>query len=242
MSEKKKKVILLYSGGRDSFLSSCLLVEAGYSVDMITFGNGLSISEKNARHGAKRLIKRYGSDRIAFLGAKSIAGIWRAFLLPYYNLMPSEILKEYGELTISQFNCLTCRMAMYTWAIIKAKQDNICFIADGARKSQGFVVELPSFIKELEVFLSTFEIKLLLPVFDLDMEQKRKDLLLLRGFTPKSLEPQCLIGVPLPNNKAPDETIQKAVIKYFNTIIVPKAKEIIAENYETNLGTNSVMI
>lgn len=55
----------------------------------------------------------------------------------------------------------------------------------------------------------------------------RKNSLILRGFVPKVLEPQCLIGVPLPGGKAPDLKIQKAVEKFYDKIILPRAREII---------------
>ena len=228
MNTKKKEAILLFSGGRDSFLAGCYLIEEGFKIYMVTFENGAGLAAQNAKHGVERIIKRYGKDKAEFLGVHSVAGIWREFFLPYFNMKPSEILKEFGELTISQFHCLTCRSAMYIWTIIKARQMGIKYIADGARKDQGFVIELPSMIDKFRNFFAEYGIKLLLPVWDLDSDWKRKNLLLLRGFVPKTLEPQCLIGVPLPKERPPDEEIQKAVVNYFEKIILPRAREIIA--------------
>lgn len=50
-----------------------------------------------------------------------------------------------------------------------------------------------------------------------------------KGLYPKTLEPQCLVGVPLPNGKAPDEDIQKAVEKFFDRIILPYSRDIIGK-------------
>ncbi|XOB40911.1 MAG: hypothetical protein ACKKMW_02480 [Candidatus Nealsonbacteria bacterium] len=222
---KKKEVILLFSGGRDSFLSACYLVEEGFKVYMVTFENGIGLQVHNAEHGAKRIIERYGKEMVEFLGPHCVAGVWREFFLPYFNMKPSEILSEYGELTISQFHCLTCRSAMYVWTIIKANQMGIKYIADGARKDQGFVIELPIMIKKFKDFLAEYSIELLLPVLNLDSNWERKNLLLLRGFTPKTLEPQCLIGAPLP--KMPSKEIQTAVVNYFDKVVLPRAREII---------------
>ena len=77
--------------------------------------------------------------------------------------------------------------------------------------------------------------ELLLPVWDLDSDWERKNLLLLRGFIPKTLEPQCLIGVSLPGGKTPDTEIQKAVENYFDKIVLPRARKIIATQSKTNL-------
>ena len=157
-------------------------------------------------------------------------------------MKPTEIAKEYGELTISQFHCLTCRMAMYVWCIIRAKQSGIKFIADGAREDQLFVIELPIFIKELKSFLSQYHLKLLLPVFNLDSKAKTKNSMLLRGFNPKVLEPQCLVGVPLPNGKEPDQEIQNGVIKYFDKVVKPRSQVFISENVGAYLDKSGEII
>jgi len=235
MNAKKKEVILLFSGGRDSFLAGCYLIEEGFKIYMVTFENGVGLAAHNAEHGAKRIIRRYGKDRAEFLGVYSVAGIWREFFLPYFNMKPSEISKEFGELTISQFHCLTCRSAMYIWTIIKARQMGIRYIADGAHKDQGFVIELPNMIEKFRDFFTEYSIELLLPVWDLASDWERKNLLLLRGFVPKTLEPQCLIGVSLPGGKTPDTEIQKAVENYFDKIVLPRARKLIAIQSKTIL-------
>ena len=225
--DAKKEVILLFSGGRDSFLAACYLLEEGFRVFLVTFENGMGMGEHSAEHGAKRIIKRYGKNRAEFLGVHSIAGIWREFFLPYFNMKPSEIKARFGELTISQFHCLTCRSAMYIWTIIKARQMGIGYIADGARKDQGFVIELPIMVEKFQDFFREFSMEILLPVWDLDSDWERKNLLLLRGFVPKVLEPQCLLGVALPGGKTPDDEIQTAVKNYFDKVVLPRARKLI---------------
>jgi adenylyl- and sulfurtransferase ThiI len=152
-ARRKKEAILLFSGGKDSFLAACQLIENGFKIHMVTFENGMGLAGHHAEHGARRIVKRYGVKKAEFLGVHPVAGIWRAFFLPYFNMPPSEIAKEYGELTISQFHCLTCRAAMYIWSVIKARQMKIGYIADGARKDQGFVIELPCMIDRFRAFL-----------------------------------------------------------------------------------------
>ena len=185
MNPKEKEAILLFSGGRDSFLAGCYLMEGDFKIYMVTFENGVGLAAHNAEHGAKRIIKRYGKDKAEFLGVHSVAGIWREFFLLYFNMRPSEISKEFGELPISQFHCLTCRSAMYIWTIIKAKQMGIKYIADGARKDQGFVIELPNMIEKFRDFFAEYSIELLLPVWDLESDWERKNLLLLEDLSPR---------------------------------------------------------
>ena len=60
---KKKEVILMFSGGRDSFLSACYLIEDGFRVCMATFENGAGLQTYNAAHGARRIIETYGQEK-----------------------------------------------------------------------------------------------------------------------------------------------------------------------------------
>lgn len=234
----KNEVLLLFSGGKDSFLSACYLIEEGYKLSMVTFENGAGLQAENAKHGAKRIIKRYGKEKAKYLGVHCIAGFWREFFLPYFNMKPSEIVTEYGELTISQFHCLTCRTAMYIWAILKAKQNGIDSIADGARNDQGFAIELPRMINAYKMFLSEYGIDYILPVIDMNSDWKRKNLLLMKGFVPKTLEPQCLMGVPLPEEGIPDTEIQQAVESFFNKVVLTRAKDIIKMQENCILDNN----
>ena len=114
-----KDVILMYSGGLDSILSCIRLINKGYKVHLIHFDNGSSIGTENIQIGAQRLIERY-KDKVEFLGIASTAGT-----LVYYrgkanieNLNAEELNNKYGKISISQYRCLLCRMAMYTYIII----------------------------------------------------------------------------------------------------------------------------
>lgn len=223
----KKEVLVLFSGGKDSFLTTCLLIEQGFKVLMVTFENGAGLEGSNANHGAQRIIEKYGEERVEYLGLYFTAGIWREFLLPFLNMKPSEILSEYGELTSSQFNCLTCRSAMYAATIMIAKEHDVVYVADGARSVQGFVIELPCMAQRFREFFEEFSIDLMFPVLSLESDWRLKNLLLSRGFIPKTLEPQCLLGAPIFD--IPDCEIQEAVVKYFDKVVAPKAREILAD-------------
>jgi len=234
-NKKEEEAIVLFSGGKDSFLTVCLLIEQGLKVNMITFRPCAGIGDENARCGADRIIEKYGK-MANFLGVFPIAGIWREFVLPYFNMTPSEIISEFGEITPSQFNCLTCRSAMYVATIIQAREMTISIVGDGARKDQGFVIELPIMIERFQQFFLDFSISLKFPVLDLDSDWRLKNLLLARGFVPKVFEPQCLLGAPLPNNQIPSENIQEATEEYFSKIIEPRARQMIKDNFPLTTG------
>ncbi|MCK4598701.1 hypothetical protein KAU37_02560 [Candidatus Bipolaricaulota bacterium] len=232
----RKECLVLFSGGRDSWLVASFLIEQGYRVLLTYFENGAGVGSKNILHCIERLKTAYG-DCVESLGTISIAGIWREFFLPYVNMTPSEVLKSWGELPVSQFHCLTCRSAMYVWSIIKSRRSEIHCVAEGARRSQSWPIMQPRMIERFRKFFQEYSLELLLPVYDLESDWTRKNLLLMRGFIPKTLEPQCLIGVPLPDDKAPPESVLCAVENFFDTCILPRAKKLIAEQNDSVDGS-----
>lgn len=221
-----EKILQLFSGGKDSFLSACRLLDEGNDVSLITYDNGCSLGAENAMHGAERIKEKYGEDKARFLGVYDISGIWRSFFLPFLNLKPSEIVERYGELTVSQFNCLTCRSSMYIHAIHTCRKMDIHFISDGARYCQGFSVETPQMLERFDQLAQTYGIGVLMPVVGLTSDWDRKNELLMRGFIPKTLEPQCLIGLPLPGEKLEKGT-SEAAIKFYEQEIMDKANSLI---------------
>ena len=71
-------VLLMLSGGRDSFLAACRLIEQGFYVHMITYDNGCMSNVEAAGTVAERIIKRYGTNRASFEGIYNIAtSLWR---------------------------------------------------------------------------------------------------------------------------------------------------------------------
>ena len=79
-----EKAIVLFSGGKDSFLSTILLIEKGYQVYLVHYDNMCQIGSDNIKKGVNRLIKKYGSDKIKFIGIKNISAIFRNFIKDFY--------------------------------------------------------------------------------------------------------------------------------------------------------------
>lgn len=119
----KKEVLLMYSGGLDSILSCIRLVRDGYKVYLIHFDNGASIGTENIQIGAQRLITRF-KDKVEFLGIASTAGkfVYYREMTDIENLNAEELNNKYGKISMSQYRCLLCRMAMYTYTVALAKK------------------------------------------------------------------------------------------------------------------------
>lgn len=232
-----KKVLVLFSGGKDSMLSTILLVEQGFEAVLVHYDNSLELGSKNVKKGYERLIKKYGENKVKYLGVKRIEAIFRSFIKDFYNLKVDEILKEYGKISFSQFNCLACRLSMYVATIILCKQLNISYVADGARKSQLFAIEQDCMLDLFKNLFKEYNIDLLLPVKNLENDFDEKNEFLVRGIVPKVSEAQCLIGMPLNVN---DSEILDASINIYKDFLYPKVNDLIEKYKNVMFGDDYI--
>ena len=222
----KDKVVLMLSGGKDSFLSACRLLEdpKEYTLFMVTYDNGCSYRSSDSAIVAKRIINKYGEDRAKFLGVYKISSIIREFFSPYFNMKPADQEKQFSGLTPSQFHCLICRTSMYLYSIWIAMLNGASFIAEGGRKDQEFVIELPGMaLERYPKLVKLAGMELLLPVYDLDSDWERDNELIARGYHCKTYEPKCLIGYPV--NQSVDNSVIEGVHFYYDKVILPHIKK-----------------
>lgn len=214
--------MILFSGGKDSLLATVRLLDEGYHVYLVNYENSCGIQSNNVEHTINRLIKKYGNEKVTFLGVKNISAIWREFIYPYYNFKVNEIFQKYGNISISQFNCLTCRLAMYVATILTCQSDHINIVVDGARKSQLFAIEQKELLNRFGEFFRENGIKIEFPLQDMQEDYEVKNELLMRGIVPKTLEPQCLLGIPLKDSEIDNEIIL-AVCNVYDKYLKEKA-------------------
>ena len=230
-----KKALVLFSGGKDSLLSTIFLIEQGFQVYLVHYDNSFEIGSKNVKNGFKRLENKYGNDKVKYLGVKKISGIFREFIKEFYNFKSLEIIKNYGEVSISQFNCLACRLSMYIESIIICKQLNISYVADGARNSQLFAIEQDEMLNIFSDLFKKYKIEFLVPVKNLEDDFQLKNEFLVRGIIPKVSESQCLIGMPL-NRNTIDKDIINSSINIYNKLLLPKIESIINRYMNIDFG------
>ncbi len=65
-----KDVLILFFGGKDSFLSTLIMLNKGYKVNLITFDNGQELNSKNVLIGAKKIKNLFGNDKVNIIGKK----------------------------------------------------------------------------------------------------------------------------------------------------------------------------
>ena len=223
----KNSVLLMLSGGRDSFLSACRLLEDKRQVNikMVTYDNGCSYQSGNAKSVADRIIKHYGTERAEYLGVYKIGGILREFFFPYFNMKPEDQAANFAGMTPSQFHCLICRTSMYIFSILLCKKFGIHYIAEGGRESQQFVIELPGMAqKRYKELVESQGLELMLPVYEMKCDWERDNELLQRNFLCKSLEAKCLIGVPI--NGSIDQSVIDGVHAYYDNVILKRISEL----------------
>lgn len=213
------EVLLLFSGGRDSFLSACRLVENGYYVHLVTYDNGCMSNIKPVYNTKDRIINKYGISHITFDGIRNIAKQLYSLHQVFSSKTLTEWAEKYPDIRSAQVCCLNCHTCMVADAIVYAYKNNIQYIADGGRKSQGFIVELPEMVLKYKMLCKSLNLNLLLPVFNLEDDFERKLELADRGFVPKTFEPQCFAGSPL-RQKLTEEEI-KSLVDYYTDIIEP---------------------
>lgn len=223
----KREVLLMLSGGRDSFLSACRLVSEGCKVVMVTYDNGHMSKSELARETADRIIDRFGTDCSEFAGIYTIAQSIRPLMerILYSDLV--ELCKDYPHLLVYQMNCLACHTAMYCHSIAYCIANGLSAIAEGAREKQCFFVELPEMKERYEKLCAEYEIELCMPVYKLDSDDERKRELADWGFLPKSYEPQCWLGCPMFDQLTKEQ--RESMVMYYDNEIEPIAKRMIEE-------------
>jgi len=221
-----EEVLLLYSGGKDSLLSACYLINEGYHVNLIHYDNCSIIGTDEIQKGTNLLEKRFGKDKVTFLGIAPIISIIQR-LKKLENMNLSAILTNYGDITISQYQCLICRSAMYYYSVVLAKENNIKYIAEGARKSQLFAIEQPIMIENYKRFLNNYDLQLLTPVYDITDNNYMEMELNNFGVLNCARESKCMLGYHLEEELTPE--IVSGINNTFLKLIKPNLEKMMED-------------
>ena len=222
---EEKQALILFSGGLDSLLTSCKMIEDRYQVTLVHYDNGSSSGCEYVKKTAERLIERYGEDKVKFWGYGLTVGYFKALRDEIYSLELQEIVQKYPYFNLPQFTCLACRSAMYIYTILLCKKLNIKVVAEGARKSQLFAIEQTNMLEQYRNLLNAFGIELATPLLNLESNYDRTLELLIRGINPTVIEPQCHFGVPMKKPLSPEEELEVSHI--YQEELKPKCLKLI---------------
>lgn len=213
-----KDVLLMYSGGKDSTLTAIRLKNESYNIHFVHFDNGYMRDSDKPYLTYKKTFSQIEGYHFDFENSGiSIKQLFEEYFSKW-QISSSEEIKSNGTLT-SEIRCLSCRMAMYTKAIMIAKEKGYKYIAEGARISQKFMLEQLPMIERLKKLASAYGIELLFPVLYLEDDQEEINELLSNGFSAKSWESKCIIGSSSKDKTKEDET---AILTYYDSHLKPQ--------------------
>lgn len=226
-------VLLMFSGGKDSFLAACKLVEEGYHVKLIMFNGGCIIGDENGISTAQRLVNKYG-ERVEIEGVRASVGTRMRVERPWKEMKIKELIKEFPDVNGVQSQCFFCQTSMWLEAIAYCLAKDIKHIACGYKSSDMFCTGSYAYIDMIKKLCINYEIELKLPMWYFDELEDLSDARNLemaeRWFMPAVIEPQCTVGVPVDEPISDPEMGQ--LIFYFKTrveydMIITKLKGIL---------------
>lgn len=191
----RAKALVLWSGGKDSFLAIDSLVSRGFDVIALSFNGGSLHAEKYLLHGIRRLRNKWG-EHVVYAGiyptiaTQQVLGEW------WTNTPIATIAEEYSYLTWTQVRCLHCQTAMWSAAIAYAIAKDIPVIACGYKNTDTFCTGVPGYKKLIVDFAFKYDKKVVFPVEDIASDFERDTEMIHCGFHPSVLEPKCMIGTP----------------------------------------------
>lgn len=131
-------VLVMFSGGKDSFLAACRAILDGHDVKLAFFDNGCELGTGAIRQGYERLRCRFSDVRVELIGGIPTAGIANTFKEYWMSNTVSNIAGKYPELVPAQVQCLHCQSAMWCAAVALAKARDCRAVACGYRKTDKF--------------------------------------------------------------------------------------------------------
>lgn len=198
--------LVLFSGGKDSFLAASRLAMTGTPVVLLSFNNGAMIAEGILAKSAQRLINRYGDVLVSYAGCYNTAAVFQSMRDWNADTPWSRLGQEYPSLYTSQVTCLLCQTAMWSAAIAYAVAKDIPRLASGYRKSDPFCTGWTGYCNRISDLAAKYGRYVLCPVWNDDtwcQNPGERDYEMARhgfepaAFEPAAFEPKCTLGRPV---------------------------------------------
>lgn len=180
MSNDRRPVLVLFSGGRDSALATCLLVKDGFSVHLFTCDNGVSIGSALSEFRFNEISRALG-EQVLGRSVVSSMGLFRRISL-------ADIEADFATFKKNMI-VLGSQIAIHTEAIVFCLKNGIQTVASGFTAYQrSYAEQMPDAIVAIREFLAEYDLKYLTPVSDYESPDEVKFRLLDFGVSTKSLE------------------------------------------------------
>lgn len=219
----RRKTLVMFSGGKDSFLTAARCASEGDFVGLFTCHNGCMRYEQHLAHGATRLVNRFGADNIKYEGIYSTAGIvW--LLQRWYIEQPLRALSwELADVPPVHLTCLHCQTAMWIASIAFAKAHGYNRICTGYLETDEFCTGTTQWTQAMQALAKANGVESDFPVWHNTDPQYSwniaRDRELARFcFVPQMLEPQCMLGQPAP---IPASQVGEQLSNYYDEHLLP---------------------
>ena len=243
-----RRTLVMFSGGKDSFVTACRRVTAGDYVGLISFNNGSVMAEQNFQHGATRLINRFGEDRIHYEGVYNTAAIIMS-LKKWYVDQPHNILaQELPSVSPTQVTCFHCQTAMWIAAIAYAKSKGFNTICAGYLDTDEFCTGSEAYIDTMRNLAGTAGVDVDMPVWhnaraDMSWEVARDLEMSRMRFLPAVYEPKCILGMP---SDPLTSRMQSALMQYYKNelreLVEEEVRKMIPIFDHMTLGKESIIV
>jgi 8-oxo-dGTP pyrophosphatase MutT (NUDIX family) len=185
LAHRADRVLVMFSGGRDSSLATCLLVQRGYEVELLTTSAGASFGEELVDYRVGELRGSLGAELP--WSKVSTPGLFRSVAL-------ANIEQDFDRWKTNLI-LLGAQMASLTEGIVTCLRRGITRLATGYVKyERDYMEQDPVAVAWLRAFCSEFGLELLTPVYDYTSVDHVKYALLNFGVSTKSLESVSLFG------------------------------------------------
>ena len=180
-----KKCAVLFSGGLDSSLSVCYMIEKGYDIDLLHYNQGALISHNLFEIRMAEIKRAYPKSDVS-MHTMNTSGLFRRLALVSIE---QDILKHKHSLV-----CLGCKLAMHVRTIAYCTENYITVVADGsAARQKRYSEQRQVTIDYIKNLYKEYGIEYINPIYELD-DSEIKYGLFDRGMTIQALEDTCLFS------------------------------------------------
>lgn len=159
------KIVVLFSGGTDSLLTSALMAEKFREVHLLTYHRFGFFATTNSELNVRKLKEKYGDTKFTHSIIKTDK------LTKYvFNERYLRNLLKHGFFMLS--NCGLCKLAMHIRTVIFCLDNNIRNVCDGANRNMRlFPDQMRNVLEEYRKMYARFGINHMSPVFELEYPQ-----------------------------------------------------------------------
>lgn len=227
MGNQQILALVLFTGGKDSFLAACKEVSLGKHVTLLSFTNGSTLCSECFGYGANRLIKKFGDDKIEFAGIYNTGGIVRAYNRGQQRIPHQEFIERYSTVTWQQLSCLHCQTAMWLAAMAYARVHSMSEISCGYRETDNSCTGFVEYTDAIARVASKSGLLIHLPMWSVSDEFQRDVQMELFGFEPAIQKPRCALKYAQ-DIKMSEQEIDN-LLSYFSDVIEPEAPRLVDE-------------